>query len=141
MIQLAHVATGALAGRARGGVLDALLAGLTTHAVIDVVPHGEVHDDAFEAVTAAVGVLAIAVRHGLRSPITWGAVGGVLPDLEHVLPRAVRPARAVFPTHRFSVLHGWETRPFAIPTWLQAVLGGLVIGAVAGARPRSVDRS
>jgi hypothetical protein len=136
MIQLAHVATGALAGRGRRGALDALLAGVAAHGVMDVIPHGEVHDDAFEAVTAIGGVLAIAARHGATSPITWGAIGGVLPDLEHVLPRRIRPATAIFPTHRWGRLHGWETKPLALPAWAQATLGGLVIGVVASAMPR-----
>lgn len=131
MIQLAHVATGALAGRSCGGVLDALLAGVAAHGTLDLIPHGEVHDDAFEAVTGVAGVLAIAARHGFASPVTWGAIGSVLPDLEHVIPRRVRPSRAVFPTHRWSVLHGWETKPLALPAWAQATLGGLVIGVVA----------
>jgi hypothetical protein len=136
VIQLAHVATGALAGRGRRGVLDALLAGVAAHAAIDVVPHGEVHDDAFEAATAIAGVLAIAARHGAASPVTWGAIGGVLPDLEHVLPRRVRPARGVFPTHRVERLHGWDSLPLAIPAWLQAIVGGAVIGAIALAARR-----
>jgi hypothetical protein len=131
VIQLAHVATGALAERHAGGALDALLAGITAHATMDVVPHGEVHDDAFEAATAVAGVLAIAARYGLRSPITIGAIGGVLPDLEHVLPRRIRPARALFPTHRFGSLHGWEHKPLVVPAWVQALLGGAVIGALA----------
>lgn len=140
MIQLAHVATGALAGRGRRGVLDALIAGAAAHGTMDLIPHGEVHDDAFEAATAIAGVLAIAARHGVASPVTWGAIGGVLPDLEHVLPRRIRPSRAVFPTHRWGILHGWETKPLAIPAWLQATLGGMVIGAVALAGARSSRR-
>jgi hypothetical protein len=131
MIQLAHIATGALAGRGRRGVLDALLAGVAAHGAMDLIPHGEVHDDQFEAVTAIGGVLAVAARHGATSPITWGAIGGVLPDLEHVLPRRIRPSTAIFPTHRWSRLHGWEHKPLAIPAWAQATLGGLVIGIVA----------
>ena len=141
MIQLAHVATGALAGRGRRGVVDALLAGIAAHGTMDLVPHGEVHDDAFEAVTAVAGVLAVASRHGVSSPVTWGAIGGVLPDLEHVLPRRIRPTRAIFPTHRWGVLHGWETKPLVIPAWAQAVLGGIVIGVVAMLRPRAADRA
>jgi hypothetical protein len=137
MIQLAHVATGALAGRGRRGVVDALLAGIVAHGTMDLVPHGEVHDDAFEASTAIAGVLVIAARHGFGSPITWGAIGGVLPDLEHVLPAPIRPSRAIFPTHRWGILHGWETKPLTIPAWLQATLGGLVIGVIAAMRRRT----
>lgn len=138
MIQLAHVATGAITGRHRDGIIDALVAGLGMHALMDLVPHGEVHDDEFEATTAIIGVLAIAARHGVSSPATWGAIGSVLPDLEHVLPRRIRPARALFPTHRWSALHGWETKPLALPAWAQAVLGGAAIGAMAAMGRRLV---
>lgn len=134
MIQLAHVASGALAGRQRAGVGDALLAGLALHALIDVIPHGEVHDHHFEGASAVGGVVALAARHGLGSPIVWGAVGGALPDLEHVLPRRLRPRRPMFPTHRVARLHGWESKPLAIPAWLQALVGGAVIGALVARR-------
>jgi hypothetical protein len=140
VIQLAHVATGALAGRYRTGILDALAAGLATHAAMDVIPHGEVHDDRFELATGVGGVLAIAMRHGWRSPITMAALGSVIPDLEHV-PRHFLgiETRPVFPTHRWGALHGWETKPLAIPAWLQAVLGGAVIGAIVATLRRRLE--
>lgn len=128
MIQLAHVATGALAGRGRTSLRDAFLAGLATHAAMDVIPHGEVHDDQFELVTGAAGVLVLAARYGWTSPITIGAIGSVVPDMEHVPSLVGLRTPPLFPTHRFAVLHGWETKPLAIPAWLQAVLGGAVIG-------------
>ncbi len=128
MIQLAHVATGALAGRGRTALRDAFLAGLATHAAMDVIPHGEVHDDGFELVTGAAGVLALAARYGWASPITIGALGSVVPDMEHVPKLLGIRTPPVFPTHRFGALHGWETKPLVIPAWLQAVLGGAVIG-------------
>lgn len=142
MIQLAHVATGALAGRGRSGPANALLAGLITHAAIDVIPHGEVDDGDFELVTGALGVLAIGLRHGWRSPMTLGAIGGVLPDLEHLPQKFGVHQRAIFPTHRIGALHGWATKPLALPAWLQAVGGGAVIGAIAAAvsRPRAPER-
>ena len=147
MIQLAHVATGALAARALSayvlewraanglpgelGLRDAFIAGVVTHAAMDVIPHGEVHDEQFELVSGAVGVLALAARHGWASPITVGAIGAIVPDMEH-LPQGIGlRLKPLFPTHRWGVLHGWETKPFAIPAWLQAVLGGAVIGAFA----------
>lgn len=131
MIQLAHVATGALAGRGRTGLFDALVAGLVTHAAIDLVPHGEVHDDEFELASGLAGVLALAARYGWRSPVTIGALGGVLPDMEHLPRKLGIRSTPRFPTHRWAVLHGWEHKPLAIPAWVQAVVGGAVIGALA----------
>ncbi|MCW2926690.1 MAG: hypothetical protein JWM86_658 [Thermoleophilia bacterium] len=139
MIQLAHVATGALVGRHARGSLDALLAGIAMHAAIDVIPHGEVHDEYLEMVTGAAGVLALATRYGWTSPITIGAIGGVMPDLEH-LPQGIGRHVALFPTHRFAWLHGWEWKPLAAPAWLQAIVGGAVIGAFAAQlRRRATD--
>lgn len=139
MIQLAHAAAGAIGGSGADTRFGALLAGLASHATLDVVPHGEVHDARFEAVTGAAALAIIVLRRGPSSPMTWGAVGGLLPDLEHVLPRVARPRRALFPTHRHGSLHGWEGTPLAIPAWLQAVIGGAVVGSLV-ARRRGADR-
>lgn len=137
MIQLAHVATGALAGRGRSSLRDAFVAGLVTHAAIDVLPHGEVHDEHFELLSGAAGVLALAARHGWASPITIGAIGAIVPDMEHI-PQQFGRRIALFPTHRYGRLHGWETKPLALPAWVQAVLGGAVIGVFVAFRRRLV---
>jgi hypothetical protein len=141
VIQLAHVATGALAGRGRAALREAFLAGLATHAAIDVIPHGEVHDDAFELLSGAAGVLALAARHGWASPVTVGAIGAIVPDMEHVPQVLGIRTPPLFPTHRFGVLHGWETKPLAIPAWLQAILGGAVIGALVALARRAAARA
>ncbi|MCW2923153.1 MAG: hypothetical protein JWM98_557 [Thermoleophilia bacterium] len=137
MIQLAHVATGALAGRNRSGLRDAFIAGMLTHAAMDVIPHGEVHDDEYELLSGAAGVIAIAARHGWRSPITMGAIGAIVPDMEHLPQKFGIFQPTLFPTHRIKWLHGWETKPLAIPAWVQAVVGGAVIGAFAMTRGRA----
>lgn len=135
MIQLAHLATGALAGRSCNGPVAALLAGIAMHGLGDITPHGEVDDVRFEEVTAVGGALAIALRHGFDAPVTWGAIGGVLPDLEHVLPKAIKPRRDIYPTHRYPMLHS-SNGALAIPAWAQAILGGAVIGAIVAGRRR-----
>ncbi len=141
MIQLAHVATGALAGRGRSALRDAFLAGLATHAAMDVIPHGEVHDDYFELVTGAAGVLAIAARYGWTSPVTIGAIGSIVPDMEHIPQLVGIRTPPLFPTHRWGILHGWETKPLALPAWLQAVLGGAVIGVLVATVRRAAARA
>ena len=136
MIQLAHAASGALVGRSCSGVLDALLAGFVTHGVMDVAPHGEVHDDRFEILTGAAAILALAARHGWRSPVTMGAIGSVLPDMEHVPSLVGITLPPLYPTHRWGRLHGWEHKPLAIPWRLQAIVGGAVIGMLVARRSR-----
>ncbi len=108
------------------------------HALMDVAPHGEIHDRSWEIWSSAAGIVTLAMRYGWMSPVTWGAIGGVLPDLEHVLPQRIRPRRAIFPSHRFKLLHS-ENPNLAVPAWLQVVAGGAVIGTLVavGARRQS----
>lgn len=137
MIQLAHAASGALVGRSCNGVLDALVAGFVTHGVMDVAPHGEVHDDRFEILTGAAAILALASRYGWRSPVTMGAIGSVLPDMEHVPSLVGIKLPPLYPTHRWGRLHGWEHKPLAIPWRVQAIVGGAVIGMLVARRSRA----
>lgn len=130
MIQLSHIGTGALAGTQCNGPIEALLTGVTLHGLMDVAPHGEVDDMGWELVSAVTAIGALIARLGLRSPVVWGAVGGVLPDLEHVLPKPVRSEEGLYPTHRIKWLHSSNT-PLALPAWAQVVLGGAVVGAFA----------
>ncbi len=127
MIEIAHLATGALVGREFDGPLQALLAGVAMHGLMDIAPHGEINDRSFEIATTVVGLLALAARYGWRSPITLGALGGVLPDGEHVLPARIKPQTALFPTHRISWMHASDV-PLGIPAWAQVVVGGAVLG-------------
>jgi hypothetical protein len=135
MIELAHAASGALVGRACDGPLDALIAGMAVHALGDVVPHGEINDTQFEVKTAIASIALLALRYGPGSPVVWGAVGGVLPDAEHVLPTSIKPERAMFPTHRYESLHASDGA-LAIPAWLQAIIGGAIVGALLMLRRR-----
>jgi hypothetical protein len=133
MIELGHIATGLLLGRRRRSALRALAVGIASHALFDITPHGEVNDRNFELASTVVGIGLLAARRGVRSPLVWGAIGAVLPDGEHVLPRSLRPNRDLFPTHRFHSLHSSDG-PWSIPAAAQVVLAGAVIGAVAAQR-------
>lgn len=129
MIELGHIATSALVTRSMSGPVTALLAGIAMHGLMDVAPHGEIHDEPWEIWSTAIGLIALTARFGPRSPIVWGAIGGVLPDLEHVLPASVKPSSPIFPTHSIDWLHS-ENDQLAIPAWLQVVAGSAVIGAL-----------
>ena len=130
MIQLGHMATGLLAGKQCSGPVSALLAGVVMHGMMDVAPHGEINDRRWEIASVAVGVPLLAATCGWTSPLTWGAIGGVLPDAEHVLPAAIKPDGALYPTHRVDVLHSSDT-PLAAPAWLQVAVGGAALGFFA----------
>lgn len=115
-----------------------MLAGVALHALGDVTPHGELNDIRFEVGSAVVGIAALSARYGMRSPIVWGAIGAVLPDLEHMLPPRMKPRRDLFPTHRFEWLHSSDGA-LAIPAWLQVLAGGAVIGAFVARRPTAPE--
>lgn len=133
MIELGHIATGALLGKRCAGPVEAALTGVFLHGLMDVAPHGEVGDRRFEIGSTFAGLALLGARYGVRSPILWGAVGGVLPDVEHVLPQRIRPSRELFPTHSIKWLHSSD-KAFNIPAWVQVVAGGAVVGALVFAR-------
>ncbi len=127
MIQLGHMATGILASRHVSSPVAAALSGVVMHGMMDVAPHGEINDRGWEVASVALAVPILAMAWGWRSPVVWGAIGGVLPDAEHLLPAKVRDRGPLFPTHRIDALHSSDTR-LAIPAWAQVALGGAVIG-------------
>src|SRR5690606_33605041 len=100
-----HAGSGALVGANASGPIAALVGGVIAHGIGDLSPHGEIHDRPFEIVTGVIGPLVLASRLGWSSPIVWGAIGGMLPDVEHVIPKRMRSVRGYYPTHRFASLH------------------------------------
>jgi hypothetical protein len=75
--------------------------------------------------TAAMLALVAALTR-LDGRALAGAIGGALPDLEHLMPWVRQGGRAVFPTHSSARLHG------SLPTRVE--LGG---AAQLGNRGRS----
>lgn len=128
--------TGAMIGSHYDSPLQAALAGVVMHGIMDIAPHGEIHDRQFEIATTAAGLAALGAGVGFRSPVWWGALGGVLPDAEHVLPRRLRGGRGGwFPTHYFKALHSSDA-PLSLPPAWQAILGGGILGAFIFGRKR-----
>ena len=128
MIAVAHVATGALLGslaRRRG---EAVLAGVVSHVVCDLVPHTDLKERNFDIACAVGGVLLVALVDGPLARTTLGAVAAAAPDLEHVL-RLPRPGgRKLYPSHR---VPGWH-RPGGVGVGVQLLAAAAVLGAVAG---------
>lgn len=129
MIELAHVGSGAVAGAGFRAPLHAAIAGVIVHGLLDAAPHGEMEDEQWELASTALGLGLLLARFGARSPVFWGAVGSVLPDVEIVVPAPRPGGRRLFPTHRYDVLHSSRT-PLGLPAWAQAVLGGAAVGAL-----------
>jgi hypothetical protein len=96
----------------------AFLIGLASHALLDVMPHHDPDPDdgpdiaLFSGFTFATLFTAAEVyrRSGYDPRVLWGAIGGALPDVEHLLfYRAcdgyeLCPAK-IFPTHDGTLPH------------------------------------
>ncbi len=98
-----HALAGGLVGALVGRPLPAFLAGVVTHAALDVLPHRDEKDPPpLHLVVDACGVLVVLALAVLTGNIGMaaGAIGGVIPDIENV-PDVLfkRKVRKIFPTH------------------------------------------
>lgn len=133
MMAVAHALVGAAVGHVIGDRRVALAAGVGSHLVGDLIPHRDYPLPV--ELPLLLGALALlACRHGSFSPAFWGAIGGVLPDIEnglHLL--GVIPERAkVFPTHSGLFPHGRPIRSIVN----QLFLAGAALWLLRAARPR-----
>lgn len=102
MFLVTHAAVGAIVGEAAGGPLWAIIGGLVSHFLIDMIPHGDSHlyknfknrasggkarrAKAYVTVDAISAVLFVALLFSFRdflhpTRVSLGIVFGVLPDL------------------------------------------------------------
>lgn len=129
MIVAMHIATGAAGGAVVRSRIGAALLGPVLHAVGDRIPHEDIASRRFEVGSGVLGVLALAAVRGPLDAATVGAVAAAAPDVEHVV-RLPRPGgRKLFPSHRIPGFH----RPGGVPTSVQLVVAGLLLGGVLGA--------
>jgi hypothetical protein len=127
-------------GGALGSLVDGRAApfalGLGSHILLDVIPHYEFEKMWVEAAIAA-GVLGLLLALGYGgSAVFWGALGGVLPDIENLLwKQGVLPGRwKVFPGHNRR-LRRFFPHGRALPArhaWWQATL--VVVSALVAVR-------
>jgi hypothetical protein len=145
MMLAAHVSAGALAGRCARGPGRAVALGMVTHAALDLVPHEDAFGERTEiAVTAALVTFVAAISRDVNT--VAGAIGGALPDLEHVLPVPGLGGRPVFPTHVSSRLHGALPLRFRAGSTAQLGLAAVLLAAAlagphASKRPKDASPS
>jgi len=98
---LAHMAVGAAAGSLVGGRGAAFGLGLASHVVLDLIPHYEFTKIWLEACAIALLFGAMLALGLGATPVFWGALGGVLPDVENFLWRMglIRGRDKCFPGH------------------------------------------
>lgn len=106
MMVCIHAAVGAAVGASVGRRRAALIAGIASHLICDLIPHRD-YDIKLEAPLAAAMFAYLAKRYGIDSPQFVGAAGAVLPDAENALAvlGIIPRTSMVFPTHN-------ETRPW-----------------------------
>jgi len=108
-----HLVAGAAAGIMAESPAEGFVLGVLTHVILDLIPH---HDH--ESVTTcildcvlgtAVFLAVIAVFHP-EMKIIWGALGGVLPDIEIAMYHFRLIRKRVFPSHTGCIPHLSTTR-------------------------------
>jgi hypothetical protein len=121
-----HVATGGLAGALARSPGRAFALGLLAHAAGDALPHQDVASRRFETLSGVSVLALLAAAYGPLSPVVAGAVGGSVPDVEHVLPLPRPGGRKLFPSHR---VRGWH-RSGGVPASVQLLAAGALAGAL-----------
>jgi len=123
MLGAVHASIGAAVGSFFKKKSAAFLAGVVSHAIADAVPHNDL-SPAAEVPLLAATIVGIAAYHGVDSPVFWGALGGVMPDVEHglALTGVLKPEKRIFPTHiADGKWHGRESSE----RWSQLIITGL----------------
>lgn len=101
MTAITHLAVGAALGSFTDSRGLGFALGLVGHIPLDLLPHYELERMWVDA-AAVVAVLVAMLALGLGgTPVFWGAVGGVVPDVENLLWRTgILPGGGkVFPGH------------------------------------------
>ena len=128
VVETLHVATGALLGIGIRSPQRAFALGLLLHHVFDRIPHRDIPDEHFEALSGAAAMISVIGAHGFRHPSTAGALGSAVPDLEHVFCYLGIQRRRLFPAHRGRHPTGGS------PTWIQLLTAGVLLGFVLSHR-------
>ncbi len=127
MMVIPHTCVNAIGGRFLKRPLTAFAVGVAAHALLDLVPHKDVSAHSAEGLAAGLMLGIVGTSCGFNSGAFWCAVGGVLPDVEQVLPwtNPKLGKRRWFPTHN-GVFHS-----LPIPGMRQWRVGLLTQGVVS----------
>lgn len=123
----AHALVGASLGQSMADETSAFLGGFASHALLDMIPHAEwdlVTQGALFA--AAAFMVHQEVERTNDRRLVWGAVGGILPDLEHFLYDVGWIKRKYYPTHNGTLPHGRTDKWAGL--WIEAGVTGIMVG-------------
>ncbi|MHB1362019.1 MAG: hypothetical protein ACYCW5_05410 [Thermoleophilia bacterium] len=101
MMLVPHTCVNAAVGRLFKSPVAAFATGVIAHAALDLMPHKDISAHKAEGLLVATMLGIIGTSCGFRSAPFWCAMGGVLPDVEQVLPWTdpKRGRHRWFPTH------------------------------------------
>jgi hypothetical protein len=125
-----HVAIGAALGTLAPHPAAALALGIAAHVPADLVSHHDL-SRRVELFMAVAALFLYTWLGGFALTTALGAVGGALPDVEHLLRG--RGAKLYFPTHSGVIRHGGArgTWDVAWQLGVAAVMAGWVVWARA----------
>jgi len=111
-----HFAAGALAGGLTGNVYLGAVAGLASHAVLDVIPHYDHPDWRLEMGGGVASLLLLLMMPFVSWPAVVGGIFGMVPDLENLLQKLgkMRRDQFIYPTHTGLLPHGRALGPRSI---------------------------
>lgn len=135
MCLFTHFAAGALAGGLTGSVGLGALAGVASHAVLDVLPHYD-HPDWRLELGGGIAALVLLLFMPFASwAAVVGGIAGMVPDLENLFQKLgkLRRDQFVYPTHTGLLKHGRPLGPRNLA--VQAAIFAACFAVLGLARP------
>jgi len=108
-----HFAAGALVGGLTGSAALGAVAGLASHAALDMLPHYDHPDWRLELGGGIAALLLLLAMPFASWAAVSGGIAGMLPDLENLFQKLgkLRRDQFVFPTHTGLLKHGRPLGP------------------------------
>jgi hypothetical protein len=94
MTTIAHTAVGGAMGAGGANAPVSFMLGAVSHYPLDIIPHWDLENMWIDTALTLGALAALLIFFG-NGPVFWGALGGALPDLEHLLPHR----RKLYPSH------------------------------------------
>ncbi len=123
-----HFAAGALAGALIPNPIAAPFVGLSSHLLLDMIPHRDFEDYRVEIVLWVVSMIILFAGGAYSMAIVLCGLFAVLPDFENLLWKTgkIRDDQKIFPGHRKGLIrHGRKTGTWSIV--LQVAFTAVVI--------------
>ena len=130
MMLVPHACVNAAVGRLIDKPLSAFAIGIAGHALLDLTPHKDISAHKAEGLAVALMLGIIGSSCGWKSGAFWCAMGGVLPDVEQVLPWTdpKRGRHRWFPTHNRRL----HSKPLpGAPEWRVSLIAQSAVSAAA----------